>query len=146
MSADSNLDPASAAESHVRHLATASPSVNPAEVTRLAELIVRAEKEMKDLVDGVRHSLSEFNRLREAEDTQACGEIESSLARVQACITSAAEQLEEIATAAVVTSTQSLANMWSELRRAVAEIAIAHAESDGSASRGAEPPQSIPKA
>ncbi len=104
-------------------------SIDMQEVMRLSELVRSATGEMKGLIDSVERCFAKAEALSEKEGIKFDDDIALAIKEIAIVTRSVADQVSDIAGAAVLASTQSLAQMGTELQKAVARMAVAHVKS-----------------
>ena len=104
--------------------------VSTQEVMRLAELLAATTSEMGELIRKMERCIDSavtlVNSGQDARTEGIIGDLRTAAHSIQAV----AKQIEQVSGAAVVVSSQSLAQMGVELQKAVARMAVARTSSD----------------
>lgn len=108
----------------------ASLAITPDQVMNLATVMDRTTCQIADAVKRMENCIMTGTDLFEGHGMRS-GDVELHLRTAALSIRSIAKEIEEIAGAATVLTTQSLAQMGKQLRRAVVEFAVAQAGRPG---------------
>ena len=110
--------------------ANGSLAVTPEQVIILAKVMDRATGQIADAVQRMENCIKTGSALFEGEGLHS-DDVSIHLKIAALSIRSIAKEIEEIAGAAVVLTTQSLAQMGKNLQKAVVEVAVAQAGHPG---------------